>query len=514
MQEQHRPEMITTARAARRQLRGMAADPSISPETANQLMDSHLHRVWRTLLGNPSCPGHLLLDFANKDALTALRNPAFELYCVLEPRFLDEMSEPALCKLVHCREAPPGILACAAHRVWRCCESRESRETIVRAILDHPNATEEIRASLPEVTSRQLYAPFSRRVKRLHRGDAARFVADELKVASPPAPGDQLLLSAMAMHGLISGSCAFVATVVCAAGVDACIAMLLHHPALSRSSAKILTTSIARGCSATQLDELCIGTPGARRSHKAVQARLMALWRSEDLWSRFPEHCFHDAASRFDAAEVAVLAMRAHHKSLPVMLLLSSPRCPLAFLDRRSRCGYWLARMAAALNPHLHPTTRASLATRDPNALVRLVAARPTRTEKGVAPIPSAAVIKRRLPPVERRRLAKLRRDLASTPRIVTRHLSRPRLASSLPRWCRRHLEEGRRAHTALEAILGDARMARLISAGVHDYQGKPAILSTSPLHGISATARGRWIASEVLLRRSARPSMKAGAHA
>lgn len=501
MSEQLTPQAIQSTRQARRAILAKAADPGLSSEGVWQLLATSSNCATRVLLQNPACDGFVLAAFAESDAPYVLRNPAFEALSLFDPGFLPSMTTQALARLARCRHAPAGFLAWCADQARL--HYRDSTD-LAKIILDHPNATPAIRALLPDTRAKHLYDPSPFKMDRISR-ESLEWLLETAWTTSTqedPRESDQLL-AAMAMHGLISSSSTLALGAIRATGLEACVTVLIHHPSLNHRCSTILMTAAVDLWVRRLERNARRKRPPFAHSRQSIRAHLEGLQRDGQLAQEFPDLCFKESVSAWDAAETAVLAMRRQTNFLPTFLLLSGQRCPRAYLDRAARRGFWPMRLAAAMNPKLHPTIRADLAANDRNSLVRLLASQPRRAEPGIEPIASDSVIERRLPGSERRRLKKIRRALTSTPRTVTRHCSKPLRASSLPKRMRAFCEEGLKACKAVDQVLRDPLATRLLLAGAHSHGGSPTFLTCSPINRFAPPPRASWIASEVYLKRA-----------
>ncbi|MFZ9916544.1 MAG: hypothetical protein ACO3IB_14590 [Phycisphaerales bacterium] len=198
--------------------------------------------------------------------------------------------------------------------------------------------------------------------------------------------------------------------------------------------------------------------------------------------------------------------------ALTRFLLLSGERCPGALHASAVRRDDWTMRLAVALSPALHPTLRADLAANDRNLLVRFVAReRASSARISAEPIPAELMILRRMPAEQRRRVARLRRDLGWEPRSTGRS---PAAASQQAKPMHSEppfkFEAGSRPARALEEAMSDPTISRILLNGICGSRRGSLISRRSSLFAKVPSTRLHWIATEVCLwrnrQRRARP--------
>lgn len=377
--------MSADHRKLMRQYRKLASSPQLSAEIADRILRSWNRGLARRLAANPACPVHVLREVANHAPREACRNPTFNTMLLVDPSTAHGLNNLTLLQMVRVREAPDAIISTALARapLW----SRLLMDQDI-SIADHPGLSPATLASLPAMTGVQLRATG---MHACHGADVWAII-EFLKPYCRKLRGDppSISLSAMAAMSALemySGSCTTAAAAICASGAQFCVIALLRHRRLSHKVISMLVTTIAREwLSDSVRNDRSWSVRCKARTKTGARRAVEDLRRKGQLGTLLPEvqSTLPDALR----SPPIVARLAAAHDGSPVIrfLLLSSPYCPPAMLERKSRKGPWPLRLAVAANPCLHPSVRARLAD-DRNQLVRTVAARPTPVPTKVTPI-------------------------------------------------------------------------------------------------------------------------------
>lgn len=464
-------------RKKRRTLPSIASDPMITAAEAADLMRSPSHRVCRRLASNPGCPPEHFVTLAMTHPARVLRNPGFQMLCEFQPGFIESLGPDSLERLVG--------LPSATERFLFLCANLLPRRTCWRNVYDHIAAH---RHSSPQLVERVPLAEY-RRTARYSRAFAPDTTAEsggghwrqpDLSVDLRDTWGFplaivtqecELLVRAMARRRLFSGSCRTTMHAIAAYGYCTSRTVLENHPSITPMCAEILLSRCVRSADHETHDGSQPPVPPVPEALKE-RHELYALWQLRRWYPKAPCEMPDMFAQEWDAIETAILAMQPNPVfELPRFLLLSGARCPAVLVADAARRGHWPMRLAAALNPNLHPSIRAHLASADPNIHVREAARRiPPSPPKSLTPIPAPLMIERCMPAGQRRRLARLRRLLL-------------RNASST------------RAMAVVQELASDTVLRRLLLNGIYFQDQHVRVHSHSSIHRIAHGALARQLA-------------------
>jgi hypothetical protein len=128
-----------------------------------------------------------------------------------------------------------------------------------------------------------------------------------------------------------------------------------------------------------------------------------------------------DASDAWSAEEAAIVALRHAYDSIPKVLFVAGPRCPVEVLEAQAESACWWARVAVARNPRTPAAVVAQLASEDANWLVRAAARErmesPPDASRLPEPIPAERCSERHMPGDVRARLGEMRTQLGE-PRL------------------------------------------------------------------------------------------------
>jgi hypothetical protein len=125
-----------------------------------------------------------------------------------------------------------------------------------------------------------------------------------------------------------------------------------------------------------------------------------------------------EASDSWSAEEAAIVMVRHAYDSLPKVLFVAGPRCPVELLESQAEGACWWARIAVARNPRTPVPVVERLASEDANWLVRAAALErlesPPATSRLPDPIPAERCSERHMPGDVRARLGSMRGGLSS----------------------------------------------------------------------------------------------------
>ena len=486
MPEQDRAALRSMAQA-------LLSEATLSVRDVELVVRSGDQSCLRKLASHPACTAEQLVWLAEAFPAEVLGNPAFEFLAIAEPGFLNSIPPTSLKGLLLERDAPQLLVDWSIGN----CQWLESKAPgISDALALHPKTTSEglARLSVSEITALHSRSPFVGRMPW-------RTMLRELprRIASSPAAripaGELATLAALARHGLFSGSCPAVAGMIRAAGAEACITVLLHHPSLSGEVASWLTEPAAiswinthqahgdpRGSmpASNPTREPMIDFLRAKVSKSAcgsadavVAAEIEDLRRQGAADALFPSVAARTVGSiGWSAVETAFIAQRSGEGQLAKILLHASPRCADGMIDLAAQSANWWLRLAAAVNPSANATVRTRLSRDDACWIVRDAASEAQ--------------------PEQPKRAAWLREELDET------CLAAPERAHLMR--VRKHL--GSRAELDPRLVFDascDAAIAHFVLGGVLDQPVRASWCGASPIASIASVRRRGEIASLVV---------------
>lgn len=357
---------------------------------------------------DPGSPPELLLRAAQRYPASVLRNPAWQLACVAEPAFLRKAPDASLAAIAHCRWAGPDVLRDLARAVgpelahWTGAMGRTLTALALRADLPYELLASMAGAAVGKRGTTSSPAEILHHRAALPPGSTAGWEAAVAVGFRPEIPLRCTVPSAFlpeVIGSLVKWKAVpldshIVRGLTLLTSSHARLRMVANHRGQSAPWLALAARAEAGGepCSASTMwrESICAWrgedphdgsiqplkgaglSEGYRRVAESRKWELLCdQWargeiRSSDgtlVGTRYRRETF-----KLDRA--IAMAAREHRLTMVHNLLLCSPKCPVALLERRSRAREWILRAAVAGNPSTPPQVRTRLA-KDVNWVVR-----------------------------------------------------------------------------------------------------------------------------------------------